>query len=302
LQNTLRRLLSPKSPVKELDFTILDNSSTDGSSRLIQQYAKKYPNIKHIRHRRNIGGNANIARAFEIADKKYVWVLCDDDQYDFTNFGELNFEINQDADAIIVADHCQPQKGKSFLFKQMSFVPGVIYKTSFITDTALINANFNVSNMFPQLAIAANVFNNEGKIVILKKGIVKIGLKFGAESYNREMREKDTYPNPLKTAMFWELGYLNSILMLKDKKLRTIMMKNLQPQNKSFYQVVLGVLSQHSLRYCLDFIMGLNLKWKICFLFYTLSMSIGHFESGQRGVYFLLFNRLAIKIIPRFFE
>ena len=90
LEDTLNQLFCDESPIKDCNFTILDNCSTDGSSELIQEYSKKYNNIKHIRHNKNIGGNANITRAIEIATKKYFWVLCDDDKYDWTNWKEIN--------------------------------------------------------------------------------------------------------------------------------------------------------------------------------------------------------------------
>ena len=65
LQNTFKQLLAETSPVKDLDITVLDNCSTDGTSDYLKELCSKHPNIKHVRHNRNIGGNANIARAIE---------------------------------------------------------------------------------------------------------------------------------------------------------------------------------------------------------------------------------------------
>ena len=89
LTRTLEQIFSEKSPIKNLDITILNNVSTDGSTELINEYCQKFPNIKHVIHNHNIGGNANIARAFEIASKDYVWVLCDDDFYNWENWAEI---------------------------------------------------------------------------------------------------------------------------------------------------------------------------------------------------------------------
>ena len=86
LQFTLDSLLN--SPVAKYDITVLDNASTDGTSEMLDEYAEKHENIKHVRHNVNIGGNANICRAFEMAascGKKYAWILCDDDRYDWSN-------------------------------------------------------------------------------------------------------------------------------------------------------------------------------------------------------------------------
>ena len=79
LEGTLSQLFAPESPVKDLDITVLDNKSTDGTFEVVRQFCKKHQNLKHVVNNRNIGGNGNIARAFETAKKEYVWVLCDDD-------------------------------------------------------------------------------------------------------------------------------------------------------------------------------------------------------------------------------
>ena len=103
LENTLKQIFASSSPLSGLDITILDNKSNDGTSELVQKYSKRYSNIKHVINNRNIGGNANIARAFEIASKKYVWVLCDDDNYDFTHFDEVVEGMKNNVDVILAS-------------------------------------------------------------------------------------------------------------------------------------------------------------------------------------------------------
>ena len=108
LQRTFDQIFAKDSPIKDYDITILDNASTDGTSELIKEYKLKFPNINHIRHNINIGGNANICRAFELgvtSGKEYVWVLCDDDKYDFSNWHEVEREINAKKDIICVCDY-----------------------------------------------------------------------------------------------------------------------------------------------------------------------------------------------------
>ena len=90
LQKTLEYLFEENSPVKNLQITILDNKSNDGSSELIDEYAKKYSNLIHIINNRNIGGNGNITKAFTISKKDYVWVICDDDKFDCKQFENIN--------------------------------------------------------------------------------------------------------------------------------------------------------------------------------------------------------------------
>ena len=77
LRKTLAKILGHDSPIRNCSITILDNKSTDGTSEFIEFLCKKHQNIVHVIHNRNIGGNANIARAFEIASMQYLWILCD---------------------------------------------------------------------------------------------------------------------------------------------------------------------------------------------------------------------------------
>ena len=48
LENTLQQILASNSPLCNLDITVLDNKSNDGTSELIDKYSKRYNNIKHI--------------------------------------------------------------------------------------------------------------------------------------------------------------------------------------------------------------------------------------------------------------
>ena len=66
-KKTLETILADNSPLKGLPLTVLDNASTDGSSEVIETFAKKFANVTHIRHPKNIGGNANITRSYEMA-------------------------------------------------------------------------------------------------------------------------------------------------------------------------------------------------------------------------------------------
>ena len=51
LKRTLDKLLEDSSPLRNVDITILDNASDDGSSELIDEYCLKYSNLVHIKHK-----------------------------------------------------------------------------------------------------------------------------------------------------------------------------------------------------------------------------------------------------------
>ena len=219
LQHTLEQLFDEKSPVKNLDFIILDNASTDGSSELIESYCIKFSNIKHVRRPRNIGGNANIANAFALVTKKYYWVICDDDEFNFSAWQEVEDAIKAEYDIImlnpsrIVGDMTLPR-----ILNGTSFLPSVIGKSENITEAVLYDAFENVSNWFPQLAPVCAVINKKGRIYVMSQDIVYDTLNEikgscpgykKIEGISREAKYKFFYP-----------CYVNSLYLIQDKKLR----------------------------------------------------------------------------------
>jgi len=67
IEDTLR------SVVNEADEIIIgDNCSTDGTSEIIAEYTKKYPHIKHFRHKENIGSVKNFSFILEQCTGEYI--------------------------------------------------------------------------------------------------------------------------------------------------------------------------------------------------------------------------------------
>lgn len=229
LQDTLDNILAENSPVRDFDITVLDNASTDGSSEVLEEYCKKYSNLEHIRHRINIGGNANICRAFEYAaacGKEYVWVLCDDDKYDFNNWEEVEKRIYAKDDIICVADYVFPEgqkDNKAYQIFQLTFVPAGIYRTGIITDDVIINMYESIYTMFQQACLSIDTINRGGKITVLSKPIVFNGIDFEDRvedvSYTRG-QSKNGLISKRKQDSFWILGFASIITMLNDKFLQ----------------------------------------------------------------------------------
>lgn len=271
LQNTFDQIFAENSPIKDFQIKILDNKSTDGSMELIKEYANKYPNIQHIRHNRNIGGNGNIARAFEIASKKYVWVLCDDDEFDWTNWSDVERAINEDYDLIVVSNYLNPAKNTPQLLIQLTFVPAGIYKTDYITDTVMINANFNICNMFPHFAVFSKFINDNKQIYICKDWIVNMCNNSGYSSYTRGL-DDDKHVH-LKN-MFWQIGFLNSVQLIKDKKLRTNIIDNMHFEDKNLIHIfreifiINNVNFNNSLKNLCDVYCAINFRQKLIFILF----------------------------------
>lgn len=232
LKKTFEQILADNSPVKDFEITVLDNKSTDGSFELISEFAEKFPNIKPVVHNRNIGGNANILRAFELAKKKYVWVLCDDDKYDWTNWSEVEDAIEQGQDLICLADYLIDDKSNmAQIIMQLTFLPAGIYKTENITPEVMLNAAYNMWNLFPHLQVSLGIINNKKNVYVCKFPIIFNGMDADLTdvSYVRGYDETKLHPRARK--MLWTVGYLNSIEIIEDKDLRKACVKLSNAEN-----------------------------------------------------------------------
>lgn len=238
LQKTLEKVFELESPIRNCKVTILNNASTDGTSEVIESFKSNHQNIVHIQNARNINGNANVAKAYENAEKKYLWVLCDDDEYQWEGWYQVEQAMSDDYDAIVVANYAHPAKGIEHLFKQMGFVAAAIYKSDIITDTVMNNVEFCISTMFPQLALASALINDNKKIFICEKWIVNMVPHEGLESYVKGCTAEDMHP--YQSNMFWSVGYINVCQMIKDVRLRKRILQNMSEdlRNEDFYNAM----------------------------------------------------------------
>lgn len=241
LKGTLEAMFNDESPIKRLnlDFTILDNDSTDGTDKLCKEYASKYQNIKYFKHKKNIGGNANIARAFEIAQKEYVWIIADDDFYDWSAWQEIENVIKtKEYDAILtLKKSIKSTTDYPKIIKELCFLPAAIYKTSTIISGVLQNAYTNIPFMFPHLAVACNIINNNGKFFLPAKDLIP---KIGADRTPCEvlyLKGSDSaYKTEMVRNMFWGVGFINSVQLIKDRKLRASILNN--SSNSGFFSFI----------------------------------------------------------------
>lgn len=222
LKRTLEQLFAENSPVRNINITILDNVSTDGSFEVIQEYAQKFPNLRHIRHNRNIGGVANSLRAFEMATKKYIWVLCDDDRYDWSNWGEVENAIEREEELICVSRYALADEDKDKLEHQMfqlTFIPAGIYKTTTITDASLRNAYDHIHSLLPQSCFVIGLINAGKRIYVIDKAIVDRSQNEPVdETFTRGYKSEELAPST--RSICWIAGYANVCSILKDNALK----------------------------------------------------------------------------------
>lgn len=232
-------ILSDNSPIKNCSITFLDNCSTDGTSEFLEELSKKHKNVKHIRHTMNIGGNANIVRALETVskEKKYFWILCDDDRLDFTYWNNIQEALKSNRyDAIQVYSHPMVFSGKTYKEKlskfiiEAAFVPGTIHKSENITDSVIFNAYINIHALFPHLSLVSSIINASKNIYFsdYNNNIVNQNQESDSEENRGKNRVNIHYQ---AKRIDWNTGFAISMYMINDKELVTECIK----RASSFY-------------------------------------------------------------------
>ena len=243
LQQTFRQIFAENSPIKNFDITILDNASTDGTSKLIGEYCIKFPNITYIRHKKNIGGNANICRAFEMGascGKEYFWVLCDDDELDFSNWDEIqNALASNKYEILFTVNHLKrknlPYKLPILLF-WAAFVPACIYRAKQIDEMCLTNMYGTINTWYPQAVPSINILVNKNcDFFIPKKNIVnRISIDdMEGTCLHRGEEISNVHPDLLR--MYWHVGYMKALRTVQDKTKKNKLCKQVH-FNENFYQ------------------------------------------------------------------
>lgn len=240
IERTLNLLFAEDSPIKDWAITVLDNASTDGTSEFLESFCSVHKNLSYIKNVRNIGGNANIVRAYELSLNKnceYVWVLCDDDLYDFSSWAEIQKAIDDKYDIICVCNYAFPEEEEKIfhipnLLLQLTFVPAGIYKKSLFKDDVFPNMYDAISSLFPQSVISIEAINNGKRIYEVKNEIVHNGI-----FYDKKERDDLSYTRGKKHSlkrtsdMTWILGFSNVITLIDNKVLRQNAIENVFNHN-----------------------------------------------------------------------
>lgn len=194
LKATLKKL--QMSPIANCSITIMDNKSTDETRCIAESYKGSFHNLNVITNGANITGSGNILRAIENANSEYVWVLADDDDYDFSQFDDVaeRLEIG-DVDLIHVGAHDDGENwncgGKIYkiqdlfaqgyhYFKYSSFMPcNIIRKSAF--ETFFFQGYENIVNHYAHMPFIQGIYMQNSLIYVAKNHIVHAVI--GAQTY-----------------------------------------------------------------------------------------------------------------------
>ncbi len=225
LDRTLHFLTDEGSPVRDFDICILDNNSDDNTDNVIKSFQEKFPNIEHVKHIHNIGANANIARAFEINTKDYVWVLGDSYLYDWTNWEEIEKAIDNNESVIVATRDAIPDDNKTTaaVLSESCFLSTCIYSKTLFDGIVFKLIYDSIYTLFPHIVPLVNYVNNGGKFYIPDKGVVRHGAwtSEGATGryfgWYRDFNASSFYPKVETMCSITGMSLVFSIL--KDKKL-----------------------------------------------------------------------------------
>lgn len=271
LKEIVSDILDENSPIKNCNITFLDNCSTDGTSEFLSELAKQKKNITHIRHKVNIGGNANIVRALEYANKKYFWILCDDDILSWEYWDEILYGMENDYDAVIVEKKIDIPSDKDYhlIINTLAFLSAAIYKTSNITDEVISNAYINIQNGFPHLVIGIYLLNNNKQFYIPIHTILEQRIN---DNFTRGF---DKFIHPRQKSFNVLVGYINSFQMISNKKIRYKCCDTLCLGSSFYFSVkVFFNTKPFSLYNLSDFFLGVNFKQKIIILYLLFTKKI----------------------------
>lgn len=162
LDSTLAQLST--SPFRAVKITIFDNHSQDDTPEVCRRYREFFPNLNIVRRSKNIGGGPNYLRAIEAATALYTWVICDDDDYDFSDCADVLQAINEEScDLVLVSEEHMGTWERGLrtttselmsmgtrYYPALSFIPSVIFRTELFDGKCLSEGYRHVENSYPQ--------------------------------------------------------------------------------------------------------------------------------------------------------
>lgn len=194
------------SPFANCSITVLNNASTDGTLDVIEKRKDLFANLKVVTHPFNIGGDANIIRTLEYCTKEYMWIVHDDDLYDFSVCsdlfdvileGRVNYiHVGAHVDNIRQKfqgklEHIQSLDKQGYpYFLYASFTPCNIFKFSEIIPF-VPQGYENIHNHYSIYPYIISKYENNDLLYVTKKQIVKA--QIGCQNYNDEFLVNSWY-------------------------------------------------------------------------------------------------------------
>lgn len=218
LENTLSNLSFEGCPIKNYNFTILDNASTDDTQQFCEDFVSHHPNFRYIRNKINVGISGNIIKAMEMASRKWLWILCDDDEFDWNYWNEIETALESEEYDIVHTTYSEGFRSEeySYIINEEAFLPTSIYNTQNIDSDVMQNAHTIAYTLVPHHAIGCKVINQRGKIYVPRNRIVLQGRK---NKFNFLRGERSGIFHKLNDYQILA-GYIGAYKLIQDDKIR----------------------------------------------------------------------------------
>lgn len=224
LEHTLSCLAD--SPFAGCRLIVLDNHSRDATPEVCARMAKRFDDMRMVRHPRNVGASGNYLRAVEMASTPYAWVLCDDDELDFSDCDDVIAAIEQDAvDLISVGapgredwtpgtTSCRALMARGGrVFYVFSFTPNTIYRTELFDEPSLSEAYRTIDTLYPHLAFVRRQIERDASLHVSRNQIVRRG--------------GITVPS---SHLFWFVRWVRCCVAFRERELRRVTIYETQPR------------------------------------------------------------------------
>lgn len=304
VRNMLGMLLAANAPTRELNILVLDNNSTDNTADVVKSFQAAHANVSYQKNHYNLGIGGNIARAMEIANQEYVWILGDDDVLHFEAWPDLEEAIAQNKEIIVAANYAikkGKEKDPAYLMLQLTFISACVFKTSLFSDTTMTNVINNIYTLFPHLVPVVEYINDEkaDQIYALPHALVSNGMKPETDcSYVRGYQNEKVYLK--QRSMSWIVGYANVLVELRDKKLLHRMMARpmhgiYRSWRKFYRDIYFTYAANQNWLPVLETVRTLSV-WRRCLLWMYCMWPIKFFRR-KKGLYIHLFGIVKTRIL-----
>ena len=187
IQQQVRRILPQLSD--EIVLNVFDNHSQQSVESLFTSEEKRHFNI--VRHRYNIGGDANIARCFEECNTKWLWTLSDDD-FVLPNAVNTILKYIKDNEDCVFINFWSNKPGLTTSYKEfaLKLSDQSMFSAAFAMSTCLYNwdvlqADLSIyykylsSKLGTLIMVAHNVKRTQSSCYFINNCVVELGADVG---------------------------------------------------------------------------------------------------------------------------
>jgi len=241
LAQTLEQLAD--SPFAGCRLTILDNASTDQTPDVCARFAGRFGDLRIERHLRNVGAEANYLRAVEGLEKPYGWVLCDDDDLDFSDCDDVLAAIEEgEVDVLSVG---APARGlwtggrttmgklrdeTYLIYSAFVFMPNTIYRTAAIDPAALGDGYRNIDNLYPMFPFVRRLIERDAPVHVSQRMLV--------------LRRGLTVP---VTPLYWFVRWVRCASTVSEQEDRDALVWSTSASRRAWYRTLAAMLLQEKL-------------------------------------------------------